>query len=517
MLKLQKNGVYNLWRNIFPTTAYERKNNAAYKSRAEGITVVVYKGAKPNDLDSEFASPSARASDALLVYRASVAPNQEVPSQYTAYQSYSTIQLLRQMFGSVQVQLKDGAETARALRSGQAIWWAMWTQTAFSDPSDYPLLSWDSTEAFRGAVLTGDVTTVVDGTGEIQYDDTSIIENVEYVLQPINLMMDHWLSKAGLQGYTQLSSCSKYASHLSYSAPSLGVALLEDGTPVTWGEALTRDASNNEVYVDINGNDLVAFDPPPQTPFTQVAQGYNYSIGIKADGTLSLWGFYTVDATPPSQYTQTPSGTFSKVVAATTTTTQEERFAGIKTTGEIVCWNYRGGAQGTPAGSDFVDIAFLTYLGDIVAALKSDGTLVVWSSKGATSALIDNAPTFMTFSGLCQTVGSSAPAGAITTSGEIILWGGNTSSAVYKDAPTDSGHKKVVLADTIGVSIKEDGTVVSWGPSNVDAYVSTIPERIVDVSIADPFGSAYFVLLLGESGRIYPVTEQQGIPDLALA
>lgn len=485
MIKLIPDSLASYFRGLFPVSAYMRENTSEYKSSYEGITVVIYKGAKPSNIDADFPSPSARASDALLVYTSIASPGQNSgpyhitePPQHEEFYSRD-----------VQVQLNSGSEIERAISSGQAIWWAMWTQTANSDPSSLILPAYDSTTPFSGAVFIGDVTTTADGTGEIQYDDTLIQENVEYVLQPFNLHIDRWLSRANLKGYSKVSIGRDDTRSGDYDC-IMGVALKENGDALPWGTLPYYDSTSREyITVDTNGDESMLFEQPPAGPFADVVAGYMQHVGLRADGTLAVWGFYEVGSQPPSS-TVNVTGTYTKISAS------GNSYMGLRSDGSVHVWGHNGNRQisDRPWDTDFVDIAHLSASGYICGALKSDGTVVAWGANGGANSIIDNAPSLSSLASLCKkSTLTSGSAAALTDDGSIILWPASSSPA-YTTAPTESGFAKVVVGNNVGVGLKEDGSVVAWGKtsSNGTDISDTLTNRIkhfgvnfVDVDISE--------------------------------
>ncbi len=104
----------------------------------------------------------------------------------------------------------------------------------------------------------------------------------------------------------------------------------------------------------------------------------------------------------------------------------------------------------------------------VFAALKSDGTLVVWGPlnkggqdpiTGETSAPIGEK--------IKQVYANGRAFAAITTSGHIKSWGdtnfGGNTGINYAGAPSDSGYITIVSSSKAFAAIKNDGSVVSWG------------------------------------------------------
>ncbi len=129
--------------------------------------------------------------------------------------------------------------------------------------------------------------------------------------------------------------------------PSVALAQTPQGSIVGWGSQV--------VGVDLSSG------------FTAVAAGYQYSLGLKTDGSIVAWG--------DNRYGQTsipaPNTGFVAVAAGGL------HSLGLKADGSIVAWGYNGyGLTNVPApNTGFVAVAAG---GDHSLGLKADGSIVAW-------------------------------------------------------------------------------------------------------------------------------------------
>jgi alpha-tubulin suppressor-like RCC1 family protein len=228
----------------------------------------------------------------------------------------------------------------------------------------------------------------------------------------------------------------------------LTAAIKTDGTLWIWGV-------NNNARLGINNNTTSPICTPVTTfaggtNWKQVACGNNHMAAIKTDGTLWVWGLNTSGQLGINNTTSpicTPVTTFSggnnwKQVAC-----GQNLIAAIKTDGTLWTWgNNTSGSLGINDASNRTT-PVTTFLGGTnwkqvsaggkgttssnVAAIKTDGTLWVWGLNGTSGALGINA------------------AGSRST--PVTTFAGGTN---WKQVACDNFHV---------TAIKTDGTLWTWG------------------------------------------------------
>ncbi|WP_170267073.1 MBG domain-containing protein [Brevifollis gellanilyticus] len=330
---------------------------------------------------------------------------------------------------------------------------------------------------------------------------------------------------------------------LSASASSgLPVAFSIVSTPAratVTGDTLTLTGSAGSVTVKAVQAGNGAFDPAPPVfrtfvigeasqRFVKVAAGYTHSAGIRADGTLWMWGMdgFTVQTYAP---VQVGSGTQWSQVAC-----GEFHTMGIQTDGSLwaMGWNIYGAlGDGTTStrltpvrigtANDWVQVA----CGQLhTLALRADGTL--WGcgdnsrgQVGANSAShglrqIGSATNWSQVScGMRHTA-------AIRTDGTLWCWGdnfkaqlGNGSLGGLASSPTQMAGTRVWARVTCGVyhtvALDADGHLLSWGSNTYD-QLGTGPGDSLSPALvpggtdwATVVAGGYFTLAVKKNGTLW--------------
>jgi trimeric autotransporter adhesin len=242
------------------------------------------------------------------------------------------------------------------------------------------------------------------------------------------------------------------------------LALKSDGTVFGWGSNHRGQAIGVQSSDLYHTNGLVRVGGQVLSNVTSIAAGGNFSLALRADGTVVTWGQNTVPA-DLSNVVAIAAGGFYSVA--------------LRSDGTVLSWcsNPPGEAH-VPAGLSNV-VAVATGSGDYEnsLALKTDGTVVVWGTQSdpSLSASLTNV--------MAVAAGRSFSL-AVRSDGTVVGWGSNrsgqatgtpTTNAPYlASSPARIGGQILtnVIAVTAGreysLALKGDGTVVEWG--NKRAY-----------------------------------------------
>ena len=173
-----------------------------------------------------------------------------------------------------------------------------------------------------------------------------------------------------------------------------------------------------------------------------------YSTKGFATGSVQAWG--NIGTTPPWPSSSEGGGGVSSGVVAVYS--NNGAFAALKSDGSVVLW---GGGTVTNANSGVVAVYSNT---QAFAALKTDGSVVAWgnSSYGGT------APGNVS-SGVVAVYSTQLAFAALKTDGSVVAWGGESWGGI--DPGITSGVVAVYSNDDAFAALKSDGSIVAWGGS----------------------------------------------------
>ena len=212
-------------------------------------------------------------------------------------------------------------------------------------------------------------------------------------------------------------------------------------------------------------------------PLTAIAAGQDYSLALKADGTVAAWGNAPIVPLDLSNITTIAAGYIHSLA--------------LKADNTMVGWgNNDFGETNTPAGLTNA-VAIAAGYGYSLA-LKSDGTLIGWGVNNFTPSPIP--------SGLNHVVAISVGFDlslAVKEDGKVVGWGQPPFGGL--NAPNDLSNVVAVAAgESYGLGLISDGTVVGWG-YNGEGQVS-VPSCLSNViAIAAGF---YHSLALNNDGTV---------------
>jgi hypothetical protein len=198
----------------------------------------------------------------------------------------------------------------------------------------------------------------------------------------------------------------------------------------------------------------------PAVPLRDVDLGEGIAIGIRADGTLTAWGYPV----------KPPTGSFVEVSAG------RQCAIGIRTDGTLAPFGLNEyGRLDVPSGTfKRISAADATWH---AAGIRSDGTVACWGFNNHGQA---NAP-----SGTFREIAAGGHNGwsgftiAIRTNGAITAWGNNTWGQLA--VPSGSNFRKIAAGYYHALAVRNDNTLAGWGWNG--SGQSSVPSgQFVDVS-----------------------------------
>ncbi len=286
-------------------------------------------------------------------------------------------------------------------------------------------------------------------------------------------------------------------------------ALKEDGTVWTWGDG--AEVSNDGFYA---GNSSAVYDQLTDTsnPVEEVITNGEAFVAIKEDGQVVAWGpnssggslsigtgLNGANLTYPINIANALSSGVEKVFSASGYLTTGG-FAAIKTDGSVVTWGgdrdpnsenvgnsksvYYDLQPHTNTDGELVKVEHIYSTASAMAALRSDGSLVVWGMATQGGSLDNGTLNGNYPSNVASLLTSGVKAVysningyafvALKEDGTVVTWGnpsqGGDSSAVYNalQPHTNADGEQVRVKEVFSskgafAALRTDGTVVSWG------------------------------------------------------
>ena len=217
---------------------------------------------------------------------------------------------------------------------------------------------------------------------------------------------------------------------------------------------VTNQAANSVVAWgdDRSGQNLV---PPELTNAVAIAEGSDFSLGLRSDGNVVAWGkhwdgYHYVPVVVPAD--------LSNVVAIAA---GYDFCLALRNDGTVVAWGENVLGQ-TRVPADLTDVVAISTGYAHSLALKGDGTVVAWGWDTAGNTVV---PT-----GLMDVVAIAAASfhsQALKSDGTVVTWGRDCEGQRV-DPPTDLGNVVAISGGCAhSLALKNDGTIVAWGENFV--------------------------------------------------
>jgi alpha-tubulin suppressor-like RCC1 family protein len=180
-----------------------------------------------------------------------------------------------------------------------------------------------------------------------------------------------------------------------------------------------------------------------------IAAGYNYSLALKDNSTVTGWGYNG------NGQTTVPTG----LSGVTAIAAGVNHSVALQNDGTIVAWGDNTLGQSTlPAG--LAEVIAIAAAGDFSLALNADKTVVAWGDNSHGQTIIPGG-----LAGVISIATGNAHALALKADGTVVAWGYNNFGQTTVP-PSLSGVSAVAAGVNHSLALKADGTVVAWGANN---------------------------------------------------
>ncbi len=313
---------------------------------------------------------------------------------------------------------------------------------------------------------------------------------------------------------------------------SPGSLTLAVGTVAGWGYNQSGQVGNGNTT-----NQTHAVPVSGLNGVKGIAAGWNHSLAVLADGSVYAWGRNDAGqlglgttCTPFLCGVTTPmlvSG-ISGVIAVTG---GDEYSLALKADGTVWAWGYNGSGQlGDGTTTDRNSPGPVSGLNGVIAiaaggihalALKSDGSLWAWGDNsfgqlGTGSLIGSTVPVRVSgLSGITAIAASGYHSLALKADGTVWAWGDNTygelgngtttASAVPVAVSGLSGVRAIAAGEYHSLALKSDGTLWAWGNNtegelgNGSTTNSSIPVRVASLTGVIAMAGGYFHTLAVKS------------------
>ncbi len=207
-------------------------------------------------------------------------------------------------------------------------------------------------------------------------------------------------------------------------------------TIVAWGSN-----SDGETNVPSGLSDVV-----------QVDAGFSYSVALKSNGTVVVWGTPTFSWAGTNYPISPAPPTATNVISISA---GEYHCLALRNDGTVIGWGYNVQGQATPP--PLTNVVAIAAGGLHSLALKADGRVVGWGNNAQGQSTPPN-----TLSNVVAIAAGENHSLAVKQDGTVVAWGWDYYGQC--DVPSGLHGVKSVAADNYqSLALKNDGTIVQWG------------------------------------------------------
>lgn len=239
-----------------------------------------------------------------------------------------------------------------------------------------------------------------------------------------------------------------------------------------------------------------SFVPAGLNNVVAVAAGYNFSLALRADGTVVVWGSSSSAALGALAAPAALSGVVGISAG-------NSHALALKGNGTVVAWGSgAAGATSVPAG--LANVVAVSAGDNFSLALRADGTVVGW---GRNSSGESSPPTGL--SGVVAIAAGNNVSLALRFDGTVVAWGSTNYGQTTVPAGL-SGVTKIAVGDGHSLAVKADGTVAVWGTAGYSSSTpASLPASLRNVVGVGGGNTGTSIVLRDATGDTAPVIVTQ--------